>query len=119
VLDVFAYPGEAVAPGDGPILALGDTRQMVVVAEVYETDIGLVALGQPATITSRNGAFSDTLTGTVSEIGLQIAKNDVLDDDPAANADARVVEVRVAVDQSEAVAALTNLQVDVAIDIER
>lgn len=118
VLDIFAYPGEAVAPADGPILALGDTRQMVVVAEVYETDIGLVKLGQPATITSRNGAFSETLTGTVSEIGLQIAKNDVLDDDPAANADARVVEVRVQVDQSEAVAALTNLQVDVAIDIE-
>ncbi|WP_228037881.1 efflux RND transporter periplasmic adaptor subunit [Nodosilinea sp. LEGE 06152] len=118
VLDIFAYPGEAVAPADGPILALGDTRQMVVVAEVYETDIGLVELGQPVTITSRNGAFSETLTGTVSEIGLQIAKNDVLDDDPAANADARVVEVRVAVDQSEAVAALTNLQVDVAIDIE-
>lgn len=118
VLDVFAYPGEAVAPADGPILALGDTDQMVVVAEVYETDIGLVKLGQPATITSRNGAFSETLTGTVSEIGLQIAKNDVLDDDPAANADARVVEVRVQVDQSEAVAALTNLQVDVAINIE-
>lgn len=118
VLDVFAYPGESVAPGDGPVLALGDTRQMVVVAEVYETDIGLVTLGQPATITSRNGAFGDTLTGTVSDIGLQIAKNDVLDDDPAANADARVVEVRVAVDQSEAVAALTNLQVDVAIAIE-
>lgn len=118
VLDVFAYPGEAVSPADGPILALGDTNQMVVVAEVYETDIGLVELGQPATITSRNGAFSETLTGTVSEIGLQIAKNDVLDDDPAANADARVVEVRVQVDQSDAVAALTNLQVDVAIDIE-
>lgn len=118
VLDVFAYPGEAVSPADGPILALGDTRQMVVVAEVYETDIGLVEVGQPATITSRNGAFSETLTGTVSEIGLQIAKNDVLDDDPAANADARVVEVRVQVDQSDAVAALTNLQVDVAIDIE-
>lgn len=118
VLDVFAYPGEAVSPADGPILALGDTRQMVVVAEVYETDIGLVEVGQPATITSRNGAFAETLTGTVAEIGLQIAKNDVLDDDPAANADARVVEVRVQVDQSEAVAALTNLQVDVAIDIE-
>lgn len=118
VLDIFAYPGEAVSPTGEPILALGDTDQMVVVAEVYETDIGLVEVGQPVTITSRNGAFSETLTGTVSEIGLQIAKNDVLDDDPAANADARVVEVRVRVDQSEAVAALTNLQVDVAIDIE-
>ncbi|MGB3309495.1 MAG: efflux RND transporter periplasmic adaptor subunit [Nodosilinea sp.] len=118
VLDIFAYPGEAVSPTGEPILALGDTDQMVVVAEVYETDIGLVEVGQPVAITSRNGAFSETLTGTVTEIGLQIAKNDVLDDDPAANADARVVEVRVLVDQSEAVAALTNLQVDVAIDIE-
>ena len=118
VLDVFAYPGEAVSLGGEPVLALGDTRQMVVVAEVYETDIGLVRLGQTATITSRNGAFADILTGTVDEIGLRIAKNDVLDDDPAANADARVVEVRVRVDQSEVVAGLTNLQVDVAIDIE-
>ncbi|WP_040695231.1 efflux RND transporter periplasmic adaptor subunit [Nodosilinea nodulosa] len=118
ILDIFAYPGEAVSPNGEPVLALGDTRQMVVVAEVYETDIGLVKVGQPVTISSRNGAFSDALTGTVSEIGLQIAKNDVLDDDPAANADARVVEVRVKVDQSDAVAALTNLQVDVAIDID-
>jgi HlyD family secretion protein len=91
---------------------------MYVVSEVYETDIGLVKVGQPVTITSRNGAFTETLTGTVEEIGLQIAKNDVLDDDPAANADARVVEVRVRIDQSDVVAALTNLQVDVAIDIE-
>jgi HlyD family secretion protein len=118
VLDIFAYPGEAVSPDGEPVLALGDTRQMVVVAEVYETDIGLVKVGQPVTITSRNGAFSETLSGTVSEIGLQIAKNDVLDDDPAANADARVVEVRVKVDQSEAVATLTNLQVDVAVDVD-
>jgi HlyD family secretion protein len=118
ILDVYTDPGEAVSPSGEPLLAMGDTSQMYVVAEVYETDIGLVSVGQPATITSRNGAFSDTLTGTVEEIGLQIAKNDVLDDDPAANADARVVEVRVRVDQSEAVAGLTNLQVDVAIDIE-
>ena len=118
VLDIRAYPGEAVSPGGGPILSLGDTRQMFVVTEVYETDIGRVRLGQSATITSRNGAFPGTLTGTVAEIGLQIAKNDVIDDDPAANADARVVEVRVRIDQSEVVAALTNLQVDVAIDIE-
>lgn len=117
VLDIFAYPGEAVSQTE-PLLALGDTRQMYVVAEVYETDIGLVKLGQPATITSRNGAFEGTLTGTVEEIGLQVAKNDVLDDDPAANADARVVEVRVKVDQSEALAGLTNLQVDTTIDID-
>lgn len=118
VIDIFTYPGEAVPQSGGAILALGDTRQMYVVAEVYETDIGLVQVGQSATITSRNGAFAQTLTGTVEEMGLQIGKNDVLDDDPAANADARVVEVRVRIDQSEVVAALTNLQVDVAIDVD-
>ncbi|HEY9738636.1 MAG TPA: efflux RND transporter periplasmic adaptor subunit [Trichocoleus sp.] len=118
VLDVYLEPGEAVSPSEGPILALGNTDQMYVVAEVYETDIGLVEPGQRVTINSRNGAFDETLTGTVEEVGLQIFKNDILDDDPAANADARVVEVRIKVDQSQVVAGLTNLQVDVAIDIE-
>ncbi|NET09410.1 MAG: HlyD family efflux transporter periplasmic adaptor subunit, partial [Symploca sp. SIO2B6] len=116
VLRVFTYGGEAI-DSDG-ILDLGNTEQMVVVAEVYETDVSLVELGQPATITSRNGAFEQELTGTVSEIGWQIFKNDVLDDDPAANADARVVEVDVQLDDSTVVEALTNLQVDVRIDVE-
>lgn len=117
ILKIYADPGESVSPNSEPIMALGDTDQMYVVAEVYETDVGLVKVGQSATITSRNGAFDQTLTGTVEQIGLQIYKNDILDDDPAANADARVVEVRIRIDQSQVVAALTNLQVDVAIDI--
>jgi HlyD family secretion protein len=91
---------------------------MYAVAEVYESDVGLVKVGQKATITSRNGAFSKQLTGKVSEVGWQIFKNNVLDDDPAANADARVVEVRVLLDDSQAVAALTNLQVDVKINVK-
>lgn len=117
ILQRYVEPGEAVS-AEAPVLALGDTSQMQVVAEVYETDVGLVRVGQSVAITSRNGAFDETLTGTVDQIGLQIFKNDVLDDDPAANADARVVEVRIRVDQSAAIAGLTNLQVDVAIDVE-
>lgn len=116
VLDIYVRPGEAVS--NNRLMSLGNTDEMYVVAEVYETDVGLVEVGQKATITSRNGAFEGALTGTVETIGLQIFKNDVLDDDPAANADARIVEVRIAVDQDEAVAMLTNLQVDVLIDIK-
>lgn len=106
-----------MSPSNDQVIALGNTDQMYVVAEVYESDIGRVKLGQPATITSRNGAFRDRLTATVAEVGLQIAKNNILDDDPAANADARVVEVRLKLNQSSVVRGLTNLQVDVAIDI--
>ncbi|MBT9311525.1 efflux RND transporter periplasmic adaptor subunit [Leptothoe kymatousa] len=116
ILDIYVRPGEAV--NDNRLLSMGNTEEMYVVAEVYETDVGLVKTGQTATITSRNGAFEGELSGTVESIGLQIFKNDVLDDDPAANADARIVEVRIAVDQDDAVATLTNLQVDVLIDIK-
>ncbi len=115
ILRIVARPGEAISQSNPTILELGDTDQMMVVAEVYESDIGLVQLGQQAEITSRNGAFDETLTGEVTEIGYQIFKNNILDDDPAANADARVVEVKIRLDQGQTVATLTNLQVDARI----
>ena len=116
VLRIVTRAGEAI--GTNGILDLGDTSQMFVVAEVYETDVGLVRPGQPAVISSRNGAFSESLTGKVSSIGWQIFKNNVLDDDPAANADSRVVEVKIQLDNGKAVEALTNLQVDVKINVQ-
>ncbi|MGG6298156.1 efflux RND transporter periplasmic adaptor subunit [Leptolyngbya sp. AN02str] len=116
ILRILTHSGETIGQ-DGGVLEMGDTSQMYVVAEVYESDIGLVEPGQQATITSRNNAFDQTLTGTVEQVGWQIFKNDVLDDDPAANADARVVEVKVRLNQGEAVASLTNLQVDVRIEV--
>jgi HlyD family secretion protein len=116
ILKIITQAGEAI--GEAGILDMGDTRQMYAVAEVYETDVNLVKVGQPATITSRNGAFDQPLTGTVADIGWQIFKNNVLDDDPAANADSRVVEAKIRLHNSEPVEALTNLQVDVRIDVE-
>lgn len=116
ILRILTLAGEAIGQ-DGSVLDMGDTSQMFVVAEVYETDVGLVRVGQPAIITSRNGAFEETLSGRVAEIGWQVFKNNVLDDDPAANADARVVEVKVQLDDGRPVEALTNLQVDVRIDV--
>lgn len=117
VLRIVTQQGEAIGQ-EGAVLEMGDTRQMYVVAEVYESDIGRVRVGQTATILSRNGAFTESLTGTVERVGSQIFKNDVLDDDPAANADARVVEARIRLTNSQPVAQFTNLQVDVQIDVE-
>ncbi|MGK7908280.1 MAG: HlyD family efflux transporter periplasmic adaptor subunit [Synechococcus sp.] len=116
ILQIYTKAGEAIAAKEG-ILDMGDTNQMYVVAEVYETDISLVKVGQPATIVSRNGAFTRSLEGSVAEVGWQIFKNDVLDDDPAANADSRVVEVKIRLNESKPVAGLTNLQVDVRINV--
>ncbi|MEE8302933.1 MAG: HlyD family secretion protein, partial [Candidatus Tectomicrobia bacterium] len=57
------------------------------------------------------------LTGKVVHIGNIVWKNDILDVDPAADTDARVVEVKIELDQSATAARLINLQVNVHIDL--
>jgi HlyD family secretion protein len=112
ILNIMVKAGEEV--GSGPILAMGDTSRMRAVAEVYETDISRVSVGQRAEISSR--ALSKPITGRVARIGDMIFKNDVLNVDPAARADARVVQVWIDLDDAAAVERLTNLTVDVLID---
>ena len=111
ILNILVKPGEQVA--NGPVLTMGDTSKMRAVAEVYETDITRVRLGQTATITSR--ALARPITGRVVRIGHMVFKNDVLNIDPAARADARVVEVWIELDDSSRLERLTNLTVDVLI----
>ncbi|MBM4072455.1 MAG: HlyD family efflux transporter periplasmic adaptor subunit [Planctomycetes bacterium] len=111
ILRIMSRPGERV--DQKPILKMGDTRNMLAIAEVYETDIILVKLGQRARITS--SALPDALTGTVEKIGRMIYKNDIHHIDPAASADARVIEVTIRLDPSELAGRMTNLQVDVVI----
>ncbi len=114
VLTIHTRPSELV--GKDGIISLGQTRRMVAVAEVYELDISRVR--QMATVVSKNNAFPDVLRGTVTEVGLEIRKQDVLNTDPAAQFDARVVEVKVLLDEasSRRVRGLTNLTVQGAID---
>lgn len=92
VLKVHTYPGEKADDTNG-ILELGKTDKMMVVAEVYESEINQIKIGQKAIIKSDNKSFAGTLEGTVQKIGLQIGKKDVLDTDPAADVDVRVIEV--------------------------
>ncbi len=115
VLKINARPGERI--GDDGILELGQTDLMYVVAEVYQTEIDKVRIGQPVTI--KSSAFAGELKGAVDQLGLKIGKKNILNDDPAAEQDARVVEVKVRLtpEDSKRVAGLSNLQVEVAIEV--
>ena len=117
VLKIHTRPGELV--GTQGIISLGQTQQMVAVAEVYELDISRIRAGQIASVMSKNNAFPEVLLGKVVEVGLEINKQDVLNTDPAAQFDARVVEVKVLLDEasSRRVAGLTNLSVQVSINV--
>ena len=112
VLEIHAHPGERVGP-EG-VMDLGRTDRMYAVAEVYETDIALVEVGQVAKI--RTTAIDEELLGTVERISLKVGRLDVIGADPIAKTDARVVEVFILLDDSEAVSRYTNMQVKVEIE---
>ncbi len=117
VLDINARVGER--PGDSGLVDLGDTSQMTVEAEVYQTMIGRVSIGDPVTVTAE--ALSEDLTGLVSAIGLEIGRQSITSSDPAANTDARVGDVIIALDEASSAMArrFTNLEAVVRIDAGR
>ena len=116
IIKIMTRPGEVIASDEG-IVRIGQTSQMYAVAEVYQSDIGKVKLGQKVGVTS--GALGRKLTGTVDSIGLEVERQEVVNTDPTANVDAKVVEVKIKLDpeSSRKVAGLTNLLVDVRINL--
>ncbi|MGF1589951.1 MAG: response regulator [Pleurocapsa sp.] len=113
VLTVNVRPGEVMS--NRGIVAIGQTDQMYVVAEVYETDIDRVRLGQKAIVTG--SAFDEKLEGTIAQVGLEVKQQDVFESDPLVNTDNKVVEVKIRLspESSKRVTALSNLQVQVVI----
>jgi HlyD family secretion protein len=114
ILKILARPGELVGPTQA-IVQLADLSQMAVVAEVYETDINKVDMGQSVKITSQVESVGE-MTGKVVAKSRMIGKNRVYDADPLADVDRRVVEVKILLDEpaaAEKAAKLINLQVNV------
>ena len=113
IIDILTQPGEII--GNEGIVKMGETQQMYVVAEVYESDISKIKLGQKVKITS--SALSEELSGIVADIGLEVKRQEVINSDPAANIDAKIVEVRISLDaaSSQKVSQLTNLLVKATI----
>ena len=99
------------------IADFAQTNKMMAVAEVYQTDISKVKLGQKAIITSQG--FPGKLQGTVQQIGLQVNRQNVFSDQPGENLDSRIVEVKIRLtpEDSKKVSSLTNLQVQTAIKL--
>jgi HlyD family secretion protein len=113
MIKVHGRLGEKI--GDNGIADFGQTAQMVAVAEIYQTEISQIRIGQTAIVTSP--AFTGELKAKVSDIGLQVSRQNVFANQPGENMDRRVVEVKVLINpqDSQKVAGLTNLQVQVAI----
>ncbi|HKE29368.1 MAG TPA: efflux RND transporter periplasmic adaptor subunit [Bryobacteraceae bacterium] len=111
ILKIHSHPGEE-AQSEG-ILDLRQAGPMYVIAEVYETDIPRVRPGQRATISG--DLLATPLNGTVQLIGSTVRAAAVIPGDPASFSDARIVEVKIRLDQQEPAASLINGKVTVVI----
>ncbi|MEN0109690.1 MAG: HlyD family efflux transporter periplasmic adaptor subunit [Planctomycetota bacterium] len=101
VLDVETRPGEPVA--GSTIVVLGDTATMMARAEVYESDAFRVSVGDAVRLTG--AALDEPLGGRVTCVGTLVKKQAIVDALPAANTDARVVEVMIRLDAGSTAAA--------------
>jgi HlyD family secretion protein len=117
VLHIYTRSGEVVSE-DG-IVDIGQTDRMYAVAEVYESDVSKVKVGQKVSITS--DSISDRLQGTVERVGAQVRRQNAINTDPSENIDGRIVEVHIVLDpaSSQKASKYTNLQVTVAIALNK
>jgi HlyD family secretion protein len=116
VLTVHVRPGEK--PGAQGLVNLGNIDRMTVEVEVYQAQVGRVSVGDRVEVTAE--ALPQRLRGSVTRIGLEVGRQTVVDANPAANTDARVVKVTVALepDSTGLAQRFTNLQVTARITSE-
>ena len=116
ILKINARPGDKV--GDEGLLEMADTANMVVVAEVYQTDLPKISKGQLATITV--DGFDGTIRAKVYQLIPQVKRQTVFAGEPGENMDQRVFEVKLKLltnaQQAEKIRLASNLQVNVVFD---
>ena len=93
VLEINTRVGER--PKNEGILDIGSSQKMEALIEVYESDINRVYISQKVELTSENGGFTKILKGEVIRISPQVKQRKVLSTDPTGDADARIIEVLV------------------------
>ena len=111
VLQILIREGER--PNSSGVINVGANQLMEALIEVYESDIDRVQVGQSVDLISENGGFNGSLRGQVSLISPQVRQRRVLATDPTGDADSRIIEVRVKLDNASAqkVSHLTGMKV--------
>ena len=116
ILKIFAWPGDKV--GDNGLLEMADTSAMVVTAEVYQSDMDKLKLGQGATITA--DGFDGSARASLYKILPQVQKQSTFAGTPGENMDQRVYEVKLRLHptpkEKPRLRFASNLQVNVVFD---
>lgn len=119
VLKKYLKPGESIIAFDrssAPVVSMTDDSVLMVRAEIDETDINKIRLGQRATVTAEAYGPRE-FHGTITRIGNSIGKKNVRTDDPTEKVDTEVLETLVRLDPGEKIQ--VGLRVDLRVQIEQ
>lgn len=95
VVRKYIEEGEMSDPDQSPILEIADPSKIRVNAEIDETDIGKIALGNRAEITS-DAYRGKIFKGTIEEISDEVGAREVRPNNPAVNLGIKVIQVKIA-----------------------
>jgi len=118
VLKRFMRPGESIRfeMVGMPILSLTDDSRIMVRAEIDETDVAKVKIGQEAFVTAE-AYRGETFTGKVVRIGGALGRKSIFSDNPTDKKDTEILEVLIELDPTSAARLKLGLRVDVTIQI--
>jgi HlyD family secretion protein len=93
--------GESVSGnGDTPVVTLGDTRRLRIRADVDETDVARLSIGQAAYVTA--AAYGDRrFSGKVVRIGEILGRKNVRTDEPSERVDSKILETLIELDAGQ------------------
>ncbi len=131
VINVEVHEGDTT--GSGPLMRLGNLKDLIVIAEVDESDVLRVHKNERALVKSnvlKKSLDIEEIVGKVLEVGQSIAPNRLSGLNPASFSDRRVVDVKILLDldkatddqkklsedQKKGLRRMIGLQVDVFID---
>lgn len=93
--------GESVSgKGDTPIVTMGDISKLRIRADIDETDVARLSIGQKAYVSA--AAYGDRrFTGTVVKIGEILGRKNVRTDEPTERVDTKILETLVELDSGQ------------------
>ena len=113
----YREAGESVTAGT-PILTIADVSAVRVRAEIDEDDVGRLALGLEAVITS-DAYPGRVFAGRVIEIGERVGKRSITLEDPSKISDTKILEAKIELPEAVKSDLKLGMTVDVKIDLVR